>query len=269
MPVALNPRSPVPLYRQLASKLVADIDSGIHKISTRIPSENVLADQFEIGRPTVRQATDLLVRQGRLERRRGSGTFVLPPTRSIDLFSLAGTSAAFQNSDVESSLLVVQKPVLSDLAPSILQTKDGLPFSTPTDTQLNKITDDHMPDTELSYWRIERRATVDDVPVLYETLWFSASVFQDLNKHSVSNRSLSGLVRDVYFLEATSAEQTFYVMQADLIKSNHLNVELGTPLLRVNRTLNFGDHKAALHAEIVCRTDQFEFSQTLYPGSPQ
>jgi len=82
--MALNTQSPVPLYRQLADQILADIDAGHYAIASRIPSETDFADRYAIGRPTVRQATDVLVRAGRLERRRGSGTYVLPPGRSID-----------------------------------------------------------------------------------------------------------------------------------------------------------------------------------------
>ena len=74
--MSLNTHSPVPLYRQLAEQIGADIDAGVYAVSARIPSETDFADRLSIGRPTVRQATDLLVRQGRLERRRGSGTYV-------------------------------------------------------------------------------------------------------------------------------------------------------------------------------------------------
>ena len=55
----LNTQSPIPLYRQLADVLSAEIESGVHEVDNPIPSEHALADRFAIGRPTVRQATDL------------------------------------------------------------------------------------------------------------------------------------------------------------------------------------------------------------------
>jgi GntR family transcriptional regulator len=61
-----------------------------------LPSEHELARQFRVGRPTVRQATELLVRRGMIERRRGSGTLVRPARPEVDLFTLSGTIAAFE-----------------------------------------------------------------------------------------------------------------------------------------------------------------------------
>lgn len=241
----LNAHSPIPLYRQLADRILAAIDAGEHKVAAKIPSEQHLATTYAIGRPTVRQATDLLVRQGRLERRRGSGTYVLPPTRSIDLFSLAGTSAALKKSELDAKLTLIQGPVT-----------DSVQFE---NSNSNARIVKHI--------RIERCATVSDIPVLYETLWFDAILFAGIDQQPLADKPVSVLVRDVYFLEPTSADQTFFAIAADTNHAKQLNVDVGTPLLRVLRKLHFGEeNRSALVAEIVCPTDRFEFSQTLYPA---
>jgi GntR family transcriptional regulator len=98
----LNPdQSPIPLYHQLADILLEGIRSGEYPPGTRIPSEPQLAKDYGIGRPTVRQAIDVLVRKRLLTRQRGSGTYVRSPEKEIDLFSLAGTSSAFQRQGID------------------------------------------------------------------------------------------------------------------------------------------------------------------------
>ena len=67
MPAVLNPESPLPLYHQLADLLLQRIRAGEYPPGSRIPSEPELVRSFGIGRPTVRQATDLLVRRHCLE----------------------------------------------------------------------------------------------------------------------------------------------------------------------------------------------------------
>src|SRR5438046_1919076 len=86
-PPMLNPGSPLPLYQQLAELLSREIASGSLEPGARLPSELELARRHDIGRPTVRQATELLVQRGLAERRRGSGTFVRQAPRRVDLFS--------------------------------------------------------------------------------------------------------------------------------------------------------------------------------------
>ncbi len=78
----LNPKSPLPLYRQLAQLLTERIETGAIAPGTRLPSE-------------------LLVQRGLIERRRGSGTFVRAEPRRVDLFSLAGTLISFQRGGLE------------------------------------------------------------------------------------------------------------------------------------------------------------------------
>jgi GntR family transcriptional regulator len=231
----LNPQSPIPLYRQLAGQILADIENGLYPVASRIPSENTFASTYSIGRPTVRQATDWLIRQGRLERRRGSGTYVLPPVRSIDLFSLAGTSAALQNSELDAMLEVTAGPELE---------------SSGDDRRL----------------RIERVARVEGRPVMHEVLRFDAQLFAGLDQHVVSGRSLSALVRDVFFLEPSAARQTFFAVAASKAQAKHLKLTPGTPVLLVQRALHFDAYEDALLIDICCHTDHFEFSQTLYPA---
>src|ERR1700691_4862266 len=68
----LNPASPLPLYHQLAELLMAGISRGELAAGARLPSAPELSRVHRIGRPTVRQATELLGQRGRAERRRAS-----------------------------------------------------------------------------------------------------------------------------------------------------------------------------------------------------
>lgn len=123
----------------------------------------------------------------------------------------------------------------------------------------------NRPDTE-TVLKIERRTVVDEVAVLHETLRFSLELFPGLEQHEFENQSLSALIRDVYFLEPSSADQTFFAVTADSTMARQLDVEKGTALLKVIRDLHFGHFQRGLQAEILCLTDRFEFSQTLFPA---
>ena len=105
----LNPQSPIPLYRQLSDLLREGIRSGEYPAGTRVPSEHRLAEQYEIGRPTVRQAIDVLVREQLLSRKRGSGTFVRKESGEVDLFSLAGTIASFHKKGLDVTTRILNK----------------------------------------------------------------------------------------------------------------------------------------------------------------
>ena len=62
----LNPQSPIPLYRQLADIILNRISTEEYKVGAKIPPELTLADVYQVGRPTVRQAIDHLVRKKKI-----------------------------------------------------------------------------------------------------------------------------------------------------------------------------------------------------------
>lgn len=67
---------PEPLFRQVAAVLRARIEDGTYPVNRRIPSEEALCEEFDVSRPTVRQALALLRADGLIRAVRGRGTFV-------------------------------------------------------------------------------------------------------------------------------------------------------------------------------------------------
>lgn len=64
-------------YEKLADKLRFKIISEAYKPGERLPSENEIVTEEKLSRQTVRQALALLEKEGRIARRRGSGSFVI------------------------------------------------------------------------------------------------------------------------------------------------------------------------------------------------
>ncbi len=67
----MNFRPGIPRYLQIADAIRRDLKNQ----GERIPSEHELCATFRVSRPTVRQALDVLVQEGRLYRHAGRGTF--------------------------------------------------------------------------------------------------------------------------------------------------------------------------------------------------
>jgi GntR family transcriptional regulator len=67
----VNFRPGIPRYLQIADSVRRDLKAD----GERIPSEHALCAKFRVSRPTVRQALDVLVQEGRLYRHAGRGTF--------------------------------------------------------------------------------------------------------------------------------------------------------------------------------------------------
>ena len=64
------------LYRQVEAILRDQISDGVLRSGDRLPAEEALREEYGISRGTLRQALDVLERDGLIERTRGRGTFV-------------------------------------------------------------------------------------------------------------------------------------------------------------------------------------------------
>ena len=240
-PPMLNQASPVPLYQQLAELLRGAMDAGLLPEQEKIPSEYDLAQTYGIGRPTVRQATDLLVREGALQRRRGSGTYVLPKAKRIDLLSLNGTGEALQASNVDATSEWLQTPEL--------------------------VSGDEAKMGFASAYQLQRLTHIDAEPALLETFYLNTDVFANFAKHFQPSQSLSAQVKQQYFYTATSADQNFHIMFPSRKLAELMQINNKLPLLHVARKLHFGSVEGAIYCDIVCRTDRFNFSQTIHTHS--
>ncbi len=239
----LNPNSPMPLYHQLADIISDRIRSGQYLPGQAIPSETALAGQYHIGRPTVRQAMDLLVQKKLIQRKRGAGTFVRHPTPSVDLFSLAGTSQAFLTKEIAIEKISVT-PV------SLVQVKNQ----------------HHNPFNGSSAYFLSRVIHAQGTPVLKEDIFLDKELFRGLDRMDVGTKSLSRLAADLYHLVPDNGTQVFTVAIADPDTAELLGLAPDTPILTVYRELNFPGAPRAVYAVLHCRTDNYAFSQTI--GSP-
>ena len=236
----LNPNSPIPLYHQLADIILAGIRSGKYPPGSRIPSESSLASTYEIGRPTVRQATEMLIRKHLLIRKRGSGTFVQAKPKEVNLFSLAGTITSFHKKGICVSTQILKK------------------------TRLVPVEEDpENPFSKDEAYFISRISLVEEEPVLIEDLYLDPILFPGIERIDLTDRSLSQVVNEQYYMRPIGGKQNFRIGFLVGQKALNLDISQNTPILIVKRFLDFSQKKNGIFSELYCRTDQFLFSQTL------
>src|SRR5919106_769022 len=103
----VNFRPGIPRYLQIADAIRRDLKSQ----GERIPSEHTLCARFRVSRPTVRQALDVLVQEGRLYRHAGRGTFAT---------AVAGDDRPFQHATAWVPPAIGQAVSDDDLSKSLI-----------------------------------------------------------------------------------------------------------------------------------------------------
>ena len=78
VPTLASEHSNSPIYMKLAHRLRQQIVDGEIGAGEALPSERDLCDITGASRVTVRKAIELLIEEGLLSRRQGSGTYVTP-----------------------------------------------------------------------------------------------------------------------------------------------------------------------------------------------
>ena len=236
----LNTESPLPLYHQLAEILTGKIRSGAYPPGSRIPAETSLAQRYGIGRPTVRQAVDLLVRKGLVKRRRGAGTFVTEAGNDVDLFSLAGTSAAFQRQGIPIDIQL--------LSPVCLKGVSG---------------DRENPFSGGKAYVVTRLTLAEEHPVLLEKMYLHPRLFKGIEHMDLSGKSLARVVSDTFYMVPDCGRQTFRIERLNQFQAQVLQLAEDDPVILVKRFLDFPQATNAVYSELLCRTDRFVFSQTI------
>lgn len=84
----LDRNSDVPLYFQLAAALKVMLEVGAWEPGARFASEREIEEEFGVSRAVIRPALDLLVGDGAIFRVKGSGAFVAPPRREVEVTGL-------------------------------------------------------------------------------------------------------------------------------------------------------------------------------------
>lgn len=82
-----NPALRQPLYVAVANTLQKEIEQGKHAVGSTLPTEEMLADRFQVSRHTIRQALRELKDQGLILARAGIGTIVRTQPDKIWLMS--------------------------------------------------------------------------------------------------------------------------------------------------------------------------------------
>lgn len=207
----------IPQYRKLYEILRKHILSGVYEEGALLPSENELCAVHDITRPTIRQALDMLVKDGLIVKKQGKGSIVRKPPQNIGILSVEGTSSVIGNKYLKTTIL--QKPV-------IRKWDDDFPFE--------------LSDIELESGSIylERLRFVDGKPVFYDINHLPNLNLPRFTSRSLENKSLFETLREHYQIVVTGGEQRLKALESPTHISKLLNIPQNAPVLYIERKMN-------------------------------
>ena len=226
----------VPAYIRIHDAIKKEIAGGVWEIGQRLPSERDLADDYEVSRMTLRQAITLLVEEGILERRVGSGTYVAShrvqeKMRGTTSFTEIVRS---QGKTPSSQLISYQRKPANETEIQQLQLKA-------TDTVV----------------RMERVRFADNVPLVFEVASIPEKLIQSFNQEDITEHFFQTLTDNGY--EIGKSQQTIYAKNASERVANYLKVPKNHAVLALTQVSYFTDGRPFEYVHSQYVGDRFEF----------
>lgn len=237
--VTVDPRSPVPLYFQVAQHLEQAIESGKIAPGERLDNEIQLARQLGLSRPTMRQALQYLVDKGLLVRKRGVGTQVVQAKfrRPVELTSLYEDLAGGGQRPSTVVLSNTVEPATSTVANAL-----GIVEGT------NVVV-------------LQRLRCAQDEPIARMTNYLPVTLL-DLPSEALEQHGLYQLLR-ARGVRPHAAVQTIGARTATTAEARLLHETKGAPLLTMERTAYDAHDRAIEHGSHIYRASRYSFELNL------
>lgn len=231
-----------PKYAQIADILRQRIARNYWPKESKLPTNEALAEEFGVSRITIRQAIDILVEEGFLEARQGSGTFV------------ARTPVQDRWLQVETSLSELAE-MYRDTSPKIINVAES-------DIQPALNAADGVPAER--YVHMKRVHYRKDQPYCVISIFLDEVIFR---KHPTRFRRevVIPILASMRDPKISRARQTLTIGAADLEVSRLLEIPLNSPVAEVRRVFNISSGRVIYLGEVTYRGDFIRIEMDLKP----
>ncbi|MGE0801300.1 MAG: GntR family transcriptional regulator [Lautropia sp.] len=237
-----RPTGPIPRYLQIADLIRQRIGRGHWRNGQRLPSLEAMVAEFGVARVTVRQAVDVLAREGLVSPQQGRGTFVTgQPTRDRWL-------------KVQTTLAALAR-VYRDTRPTIVNLEESV-----TDAPL---TDDDGSAAE-RYVFMRRVHSREGAPYCVINIYLAEDVFARHPDRFRQETVIPILAADRRIAIA-EAHQVLTIGAADLEVAQYLLVPVNAPVAEVRRVFNDRRGRVIYLGEVTYRGDAVRLEMDLQP----
>lgn len=228
-----------PLYYKLSEEINSKIDDGIWEVGSKIPSERELVEKYSLSRITVRNAIAECVRQGRLEKVQGKGTFVVDRKIVQRLANVYSFSDEMKKQGKVSSTKVICCVVV-DASETIAK-------------NLNI-------DLNSSVIFLERlRFAEKDKPIIVERTYFPYDEYEFLLNTDLEKVSLYRTLETKHGIKIDRAVETFKACELRPSECRLLECGENHYGLKIKR-MSYMNEKPVCYSTIVSKNDIFEFT---------
>lgn len=228
-----------PLYLQVKDALTVNLTGGVWKPGDQLPTESELSRQFGVSEGTVRQAVIALVKEGRLTRRSGKGTFVSRPNFEHSFMRFFRFRGSIGARDPEYAVTVLEIKVCTDIDPAIRRT-----LGTAANARL---------------LCIHRAIMQDGEVVCHYSSYLSKAEFGTLTRPDLENAALYDVLERKYGIHIVRAVETLQARASGPEDAEILGIHGGDPVIAIDRVAyTYGDRAVEVR-HTIGRSDKFRY----------
>ena len=232
-------------YVEISNDIRKQIIDGNYLPNERLPFEKEICDKYNSSKMTVKKALDILVSEGLLVKRRGSGTFVkdINPKERENLIAstqFRGLSSFYVNHSVESN--IIEYRVINadkDIARKLLVTEEDFVY------------------------KIIRVRVVDGISVVLEEMYMPIQIIPGLKKQHLSG-SIYEYIERVLNLKIKSAHRTITIKKSTEYEEKLLNVKKNDPLGIIEQVAYLDNGQAFEYSIVTHRCEEFKVNSVVF-----
>jgi len=235
----ISPFSFVPKYYQLAEILCQKIEDGEWKPHDSIPSERELVEFYKVSRTTVRESLSYLEKECVVYKKHGQGTFVARPKMQHSLQRLTSFSIDMKHRDQEPG----HKILNFDYVPPPDKVRNRLALSPDQD--------------EILF--IKRIRFGNEDPIAIHMAFLRLGVNQTFEVDELeATGSLYQLLESKFHIVPSEADEFIEATLATEDEASLLDIQVGSPLLLLERTTWDQDRQIFEYVKMLIRADRYK-----------
>jgi GntR family transcriptional regulator len=242
----LHRGAPVPLYHQLKTALLRDIEAGCWRPGDRMPTEDALIERFQVSKITVRQALRDLTQLGYIRREQGRGTFVQGPPLEEGPRELKSFTSEMQGHGFRATSRVLEQGILS--APSEIARKLAIEDGD-------------------SVFRLHRLRLADGEPMGLQAAYIPTRIAPGIERLSFLDASLYDVLASRYSLYPAGARETHQAVPLSEEAALLLRAPVGSAALAAERLTSLPDGRPLELVHSIMRGDRYKIVLDLTRGS--
>lgn len=229
------------LYISVIETINSYIKNHNLKPGDQIPSEPELVRLLHVSRATVRMAMQELVNAGVLEKVQGKGTFVKPPSTSIDINEFLSFSTLAKKIGSEHHSIVSKFEKIDNPPKDVCDELNIYPGE--------------------SVWLIQRQRYLDNEPALFEETYIPYKFFKNLDGYRLEKESIYDVFEDYGFHYLTGKERIIPISLNEEV-AKFFKVPVGDPAIILIKTMK-NYNQAVEYTKGIFKNGKYELSASI------